>query len=171
MSKPSNKMVILWVCLLMFLFVSQFLFISPFLDMGINYSYWFLLFIICAQFGFLIIKDPGYLKSEQNLLNLLMKYEPKDLCPECRIHKPPRSKHCDICAKCIMVKFCTILCHFQIVNFDFYLRDLFFYKFVIIFRSMTTIVNGSTDVWVPKISFYSYFLFFPNSLPFYLILF
>ena len=49
------------------------------------------------NFVFLIFKDPGYLNSNKSLLDLLMKYEPKDICPFCKIKKPLRSRHCDIC--------------------------------------------------------------------------
>jgi len=59
--------------------------------------------------------DPGYLTNPPNnnnvvylaehkpLVNLLRSVECFEVCPECEIVKPSRSKHCDICEKCVGV--------------------------------------------------------------------
>eukprot|EP00828_Plagiopyla_frontata_P012408 TRINITY_DN17083_c0_g1_i2.p1 TRINITY_DN17083_c0_g1~~TRINITY_DN17083_c0_g1_i2.p1 ORF type:complete len:231 (-),score=27.54 TRINITY_DN17083_c0_g1_i2:122-814(-) len=39
----------------------------------------------------------------QNLVDLLEKYDCSQVCPECRIVKPKRSKHCEYCKECIMI--------------------------------------------------------------------
>ena len=48
-------------------------------------------------------KDPGTLRSDQNLpfLELLQKFSPTDLCPDCEVIRTPRSRHCAICNVCI----------------------------------------------------------------------
>lgn len=53
--------------------------------------------------GFLMNKDKSNKSKEQKLLDLLKIHESDDICPDCIIKKPSRSKHCDICGKCVMV--------------------------------------------------------------------
>mmetsp|Transcript_8801 Transcript_8801/g.9518 ORF Transcript_8801/g.9518 Transcript_8801/m.9518 type:complete len:522 (-) Transcript_8801:197-1762(-) len=47
--------------------------------------------------------DPGYIepKDHMSLLQLLMKHNPENVCPHCVVYKPPRSRHCTICNKCV----------------------------------------------------------------------
>lgn len=52
------------------------------------------------------LKDPGYLhkKNGTKLIELLEKgIDCTNICPECEITKPLRSRHCDICNKCVGV--------------------------------------------------------------------
>ncbi len=48
-------------------------------------------------------RDPGTLRSDQNLpfLELLQKFSPTDLCPDCEVIRTPRSRHCAICNVCV----------------------------------------------------------------------
>ena len=44
--------------------------------------------------------DPGLLRKNGrrvDILSLLDKYDPSQICPDCKIYKPPRSRHCEIC--------------------------------------------------------------------------
>lgn len=47
--------------------------------------------------------DPGYMKKDQDLdfMELLEFYEPNCLCPECGVIRTPRSRHCNVCARCV----------------------------------------------------------------------
>lgn len=50
--------------------------------------------------------EPGYCKINEDqklLFDLLTNYDPWDLCPECHILKPKRSRHCEICKRCVVV--------------------------------------------------------------------
>eukprot|EP01016_Furgasonia_blochmanni_P046407 TRINITY_DN6681_c0_g1_i3.p1 TRINITY_DN6681_c0_g1~~TRINITY_DN6681_c0_g1_i3.p1 ORF type:complete len:526 (+),score=75.36 TRINITY_DN6681_c0_g1_i3:104-1579(+) len=51
------------------------------------------------------LRDPGFLKKKKNLsiLQILLKYECYNVCPECEIVKPPRSRHCELCNQCVQV--------------------------------------------------------------------
>jgi len=56
-----------------------------------------LLSIICC------CKDPGRLVSDPSLdfIELLEQFEANCLCPECFVIRTPRSRHCNLCNKCI----------------------------------------------------------------------
>jgi len=51
------------------------------------------------------LKDPGAVRNQGDvdLLSLLKNYNPHQLCSDCVIVKPPRSRHCEICQECISV--------------------------------------------------------------------
>ena len=48
-------------------------------------------------------KNPGYMKKnhEHLLLDLTKTVECYQICPECVVRRPPRSRHCQICNKCV----------------------------------------------------------------------
>ena len=55
-------------------------------------------------FIYLLIKKPGYLEAEPEnfpYLKLLENINPKHVCPECKVLKTPRSRHCNVCGKCV----------------------------------------------------------------------
>ena len=63
-----------------------------------------------ASFAFVILcfcaascKDPGVLKPDpsQHFLHLLNDINPADLCPECKVIRSARSRHCAICNQCV----------------------------------------------------------------------
>ena len=49
------------------------------------------------------MKDPGYVKKDETLdfLDLLETFEANCLCPECEVIRTPRSRHCNLCNKCV----------------------------------------------------------------------
>ena len=50
----------------------------------------------------LTTRDPGYIKNEGiEFLSLLEAFDAQSLCPECRIIRTGRSRHCIICKKCV----------------------------------------------------------------------
>ncbi len=63
------------------------------------------IFLTFSIISFLILwnKDPGYVTKDTNLdfFELLKIYDPTNLCPECEVIRTPRSRHCNICNKCI----------------------------------------------------------------------
>ncbi len=48
-------------------------------------------------------RDPGKLRTDPNLefMELLQKFSPTDLCPDCEVIRTRRSRHCAICNVCI----------------------------------------------------------------------
>lgn len=49
------------------------------------------------------LTDPGYLKRDPDLdfMDLLELFEPNCLCPECSVIRTPRSRHCNVCGRCV----------------------------------------------------------------------
>jgi len=59
-----------------------------------------LLLVLCALVA---ASDPGKLKNDENksFLQILNKIEPTSICPDCRLIRTPRSRHCAFCEACI----------------------------------------------------------------------
>lgn len=47
--------------------------------------------------------DPGYLEKDKTLpfMELLEQFEPNCLCPDCQVIRTPRSRHCNVCNRCV----------------------------------------------------------------------
>lgn len=67
-----------------------------------------LIFLILASllilfFSFASFWDPGYVKwdPEIDFQDLLDKFSPLDMCPECKVIRTPWSWHCNICNLCV----------------------------------------------------------------------
>lgn len=59
--------------------------------------------VVFLTFFYTSCKDPGVISPEKNrsFLELLRDINPADLCPDCRIIKTARSRHCAICNQCV----------------------------------------------------------------------
>jgi len=97
---------ILFWAMLIFVIVTNTLFVMPFTEN----QFWVLSSLIVTGlvlFTFLLswLKNPGKItnKGENDIFSLLRTHEPYEICPDCVIVKPPRSKHCEICRSCIAV--------------------------------------------------------------------
>jgi palmitoyltransferase ZDHHC13/17 len=57
----------------------------------------FLTFLVCW------LKNPGYVVKDKTIdfYELLEIFDPNSLCPECEVIRTPRSRHCNICNKCV----------------------------------------------------------------------
>ena len=63
LSKPSIKMICLWLSLYLYAILVHFLFIAPFSNLLVNKTLWVLFGGIAGLFATLVVKDPGFLKS------------------------------------------------------------------------------------------------------------
>lgn len=59
--------------------------------------------VVFLTFFYTSCKDPGIISPEKkrSFLELLRDINPADLCPDCRIIKTARSRHCAICNQCV----------------------------------------------------------------------
>ena len=48
-------------------------------------------------------KDPGYLKRDESIdfLEMLQTFEASSLCPDCKVIRTPRCRHCNLCNRCV----------------------------------------------------------------------
>lgn len=46
--------------------------------------------------------DPGYVTKKINVFKVLQLMSSEQICPDCEVVKPDRSKHCEICKACIL---------------------------------------------------------------------
>ena len=62
-----------------------------------------LLALLILSFCLATFTDPGYLKSDKSIdfQELLDVVDPCNICPECKVIRTPRSRHCNICNKCV----------------------------------------------------------------------
>lgn len=49
------------------------------------------------------VKDPGYLNNlpSFDFLEMLETFQNHDICPECRVIRTPRARHCNLCNRCV----------------------------------------------------------------------
>ena len=50
-----------------------------------------------------VFSNPGYLKRDDkmDLVSLLSTLQPVCICPDCRLVRSPRSRHCSFCKRCV----------------------------------------------------------------------
>lgn len=105
--RQQNKSIRTFVVYMILVFISFFLCyctVFPHVD-----RYWFkvsiLLTFALSTFLCLVLwrRDPGFLYKDPNLdfMDLLEQFEPNCLCPECEVIRTPRSRHCNICKRCV----------------------------------------------------------------------
>ena len=58
------------------------------------------LLILCLLVAF---SDPGYLQKDEKMdfVQLLDSMSPTSLCPDCKLIRTPRSRHCYFCERCV----------------------------------------------------------------------
>ena len=57
--------------------------------------------VVLIAFLVASIKDPGYLKPDNNFMDLLSNIHSCEMCPDCEVLRTPRSRHCAICNQCV----------------------------------------------------------------------
>lgn len=97
------------VCLILFLTFS-FCFVISFCTKSkiyigndpVSYIFIAILVMIILDLVVLITKDPGYIKVGKGIsYSSLFQKNSADVCTECKIVRPPRSRHCYYCGRCV----------------------------------------------------------------------
>ena len=59
--------------------------------------------LLVIFFSLAAFRDPGYIKRHPNIdfQKVLDSTNPLNLCPDCKIVRTPRSRHCNICNRCV----------------------------------------------------------------------
>ena len=70
---------------------------------AVSLAYACIIFATMAVYLMLLNKDPGHIQNNKkvDLLDLYLKYEAYLVCPDCKIYRPARSRHCQYCDKCV----------------------------------------------------------------------
>ncbi|CAD8166931.1 unnamed protein product [Paramecium pentaurelia] len=97
---------IAFITMYMTCFICTILFTFPFVSNTIWMWIFFTLTSITVIFFFIsCAKDAGIVNTDHKLsmLQILERYDCSNICADCKLVRPRRSKHCDVCQKCVMV--------------------------------------------------------------------
>jgi hypothetical protein len=49
------------------------------------------------------LTDPGFLKTKAgfDFVEIIEEFEPSSICADCCVLKTPRSRHCNLCSRCV----------------------------------------------------------------------
>ncbi|CAK79451.1 unnamed protein product (macronuclear) [Paramecium tetraurelia] len=87
-------------------FICTILFTFPFVISTIWMWTFFSLTSITVIFFFIsCAKDAGVVRTDNklNMFQMLERYDCSNICADCKLVRPKRSKHCDVCQQCVMV--------------------------------------------------------------------
>lgn len=100
----NNRAELLFIFLFIFIWINQIVVVEPVLDVW----YFMLSTTMCMvklafTFSSMTCKQPGYVEQDKSLdwVEVMTKVPSKHLCMDCKVIKPPRSQHCNICNKCV----------------------------------------------------------------------
>jgi len=105
--KRNHKTQFLFMSLFMIVFVLNMAVIIPTVNPDLSLIYQYVnggsTVLVFLAFLYASCKDPGTLKPEKNVsfLHLMRDINPADLCPECKVIRSARSRHCAICNQCV----------------------------------------------------------------------
>lgn len=111
--EPSRLILLVYLVFFSFVFAVNRVWIGPSLPNSFVASSFLDLFtavsaISLITFIIVVFKDPGYLRSAPGAKvlvkprqELLENYDSLSVCPECVLVKPPRSRHCQCCNRCV----------------------------------------------------------------------
>eukprot|EP00347_Sterkiella_histriomuscorum_P018539 403345126 len=103
-TSKSPRTMIIYLVLILISFLCVNCFIYPRFDNeNLKLSIYICLIMTLLTMSVSWLLNPGYLKSDKDLdfMELLEQFEPNCLCPECEVIRTPRSRHCNICKKCV----------------------------------------------------------------------
>mmetsp|Transcript_29137 Transcript_29137/g.28855 ORF Transcript_29137/g.28855 Transcript_29137/m.28855 type:complete len:270 (+) Transcript_29137:766-1575(+) len=82
--------------------LSMILFNLQYAEEFIGYIYIGIIILTFIFFLSVSLRNPGYIEhSNVSHFQLYEKYESHLICPDCKIYRPARSRHCQICDKCV----------------------------------------------------------------------
>lgn len=106
--EKNSRTVILYLFLvtLSYVMVNYFFMYSPeeyrvpiFMQYSVHVSF------ILSNILFLLswLRDPGYLHHDESIdfFQIIERFDPNHLCPECEVIRTERSRHCNICNRCV----------------------------------------------------------------------
>jgi len=102
------KTVLLYLFLitLSYFLVNYYLLLSPeIITISHFFAYMIHVTFACSTFLFFFawLRDPGYLYKDTSIefFSIIERFDPNHLCPECEVIRTERSRHCNICNRCV----------------------------------------------------------------------
>lgn len=100
----NNRFEVLFLVLFIFIWLNNIVVIEPVLDV-----YYFMVSTtlcmvkLAMTFYMMTSKNPGYVEKDSELdwEEVMLKIPSKYLCLQCKVIRPPRSQHCNVCDKCV----------------------------------------------------------------------
>ena len=97
----NERTVVFFIILFIVLNAISWLFILPVdenLSYGFAITFGFTDFLLLLFFSLAALTEPGYIRRDPNIdfQELIDKTDPYNLCPDCKILRTPRSRHCNI---------------------------------------------------------------------------
>ncbi|KAM3142661.1 hypothetical protein pb186bvf_005320 [Paramecium bursaria] len=102
-AEKQHKSMVVFVVIYLFIYLSTLLFAFPFISNPALLPIFTIINILTMLlFVYVSRSDPGYvIKKHRNLSNLFDCNPVERICPDCSQLRPQRSRHCDICQKCV----------------------------------------------------------------------
>ena len=100
----SHKLFILYVLCLLLRYATVFLFLLPRIEFPFVLVSFALFLLTFSTFLITSFKNPGYIVSKTDPLQMYEKYKPEYICPYCLCVKLKTTRHCQHCKRCVDVR-------------------------------------------------------------------
>ena len=101
----NNRTVVLYLFLMTISIVFAYFFLSldTFIDNWLKTMVYVIFGLSTVFFIIAWLKDPGYLKQDPSIdfFKIVEEFDSNHLCPECQVIRTERSRHCNICNRCV----------------------------------------------------------------------
>lgn len=101
----NSKTVVLYIILILLSVLFMEMFSASDLPLGDSLKLSAHIFLGLSLVSFVLcwLKDPGYVKPDPTIdfLAIIEEFDPNQLCPECEVIRTSRSRHCNICNRCV----------------------------------------------------------------------
>ena len=101
----STFSVIMFIVLYFYSFLYLTLYVFPDPTLCLCFRAFLLLDFILTTLFFLLswLTDPGFISKSPSMdfLSIIPNFDPNNLCADCELIKPKRSRHCNICNRCV----------------------------------------------------------------------
>lgn len=102
--EKNDKTVVFFMVLLTIAAAFSIIFVLPVLKSKVLAIVWLVINVmVLMSFLLSVIIDPGFVTKDDkyDFQELLNEIDPVYLCPDCSVLRTPRSRHCNLCNRCV----------------------------------------------------------------------